>query len=159
MWCLWWFGKHILHVAVIISLGHQTLLLGSRSRLASIRRHDCIVGLVSPSESTGETSGRSSGPTVNSQDFRDDMVRHRQGAPAWGSQGTAVGKQPHWTGGSQGTWGMSRIKLPAVEEMVMFGSLLNEVCWRGEPAILWLSNTPGVVPLLAPLACSSSSHS
>lgn len=52
-------------------LEHQTLLLGSRNGLSSIRRHHCIAGLLSPSGSTGDTSGRSSGPTVNSRDFTE----------------------------------------------------------------------------------------
>lgn len=50
---------------------------------------------------------------------------------------------------------MSRIKLPAVEETVVFGRLLNGV--RG-PQLCGLSNNPDVLPLLAPLALSSSFH-
>lgn len=67
------------------------------------------------------------------------MVRHRQGVPAGGgSQGKAVGKQPHWTSGSQEIREMSRIKLPAVEEMVVFGRLLNGV----GGSTLWAEQQP-----------------
>lgn len=86
------------------------------------------------------------------------MVRHRQGVPVGGrSQGKAVGKQPHWTSGSQEIREMSRIKLPAVEKMVVFVRLLNGV--EEGPQLCGLSNNPDVLPLLAPLALSSSFHS
>lgn len=80
------------HFALIVSLGNQTSLPGSRNRLASIRRHHCIAGLVSPLVSTGETAERSSGPTVNSQDFTE-MI--------W----SGTGREPRQWGHRAQLWG------------------------------------------------------
>lgn len=45
-------------------------------------------------------------PTVNSHNFTEmTWSGTGRGPPAVGSQGTAVGKGPHWASGSQGAWG------------------------------------------------------
>lgn len=53
IWCLWWFGKCILYLAVIISLSREDMWR-ARKRLARTKRHHCRAGrLVSESGSAG----------------------------------------------------------------------------------------------------------
>ena len=99
MQCLWWFGKCVLHLTVIISLCREGPMWGARKRFASIKRPQSKKAGFRVKKCRVRHLGRSRGHSFNSQDSGAAGVP-RAGA----SRCTAAGGQLSWASRFLGPW-------------------------------------------------------